>query len=100
MGDITKIKDVPSTVTIAIESIRRFSKYLVIPTAVTTFLPDNWLAHMRLLSIKGSPIGIWISVIFWVSLSIVVIDLLQRVIEMISSTMNCLKNTQRIISFY
>lgn len=62
-----------------LEAIQGFAKYLLIPTAVTTFLPDNWLEHMGLLTIKESTIGIWISVIFWMSLSIVVIDFLKKV---------------------
>lgn len=74
MSDITKVKDLPATVTTAIEALRKFAKYLVIPTGVTTFFSDKWLQHMRLLSIKNSSIGTWVSVIFWVSISIVIID--------------------------
>ena len=74
MSDITKVKDLPATVTTAIEALRKFAKYLVIPTGVTTFFSDKWLQHMRLLSIKNSSVGTWISVIFWVSVSIVIID--------------------------
>ena len=40
MGDITKIKDLPANITTLLEAIVKFSKYLVIPTAVTTFFPD------------------------------------------------------------
>ncbi|MGQ4245059.1 super-infection exclusion protein B [Enterococcus casseliflavus] len=74
MSDITKVKDLPVTVTTAIEALRKFAKYLVIPTGVTTFFSDDWLQHMRLLSIKNSSVGIWVSVVFWVSISIVIID--------------------------
>ncbi|WP_440913187.1 super-infection exclusion protein B [Enterococcus innesii] len=74
MSDITKVKDLPVTVTTAIEALRKFAKYLVIPTGVTTFFSDEWLQHMRLLSIKNSSVGTWVSIIFWVSISIVIID--------------------------
>lgn len=74
MSDITKVKDLLATVTTAIEALRKFAKYLVIPTGITTFFSDKWLQHMRLLSIKNSSVGTWISVIFWVSVSIVIID--------------------------
>lgn len=74
MSDITKVKDLPATVTTAIEALRKFAKYLVIPTGVTTFFSDELLQHMRLLSIKNSSIGTWVSIIFGVSISIVIID--------------------------
>lgn len=74
MSDITKVKDIPVTVTTAIEALRKFAKYLVIPTGVTTFFSDEWLQHMRLLSIKNSSVGTWVSVVFWISISIVIID--------------------------
>jgi len=74
MSDITKVKDLPATVTTGIEALRKFAKYLVIPTGVTTFFSDEWLQHMRLLSIKNSSVGTWVSIIFWVSISIVIID--------------------------
>ena len=41
MSDITKVKDLPATVTTAIEALRKFAKYLVIPTGVTTFFRTN-----------------------------------------------------------
>ncbi|EPH93061.1 hypothetical protein D922_02225 [Enterococcus faecalis 06-MB-DW-09] len=74
MSDITKVKDIPVTVTTAIEALRKFAKYLVIPTGVTTFFSDDWLQHMRLLSIKNSSVGTGVSVVFWISISIVIID--------------------------
>ncbi|AZP91646.1 hypothetical protein CYK55_00215 (plasmid) [Enterococcus mundtii] len=74
MSDITKVKDIPVTVTTAIEALRKFAKYLVITTGVTTFFSDDWLQHMRLLSIKNSSVGTWVPVVFWISISIVIID--------------------------
>lgn len=88
MGDITKIKDIPASITTALEAIVKFSKYLVIPTAVTTFLPDPWLQHMSLLSIKNSSFGMWISVVFWICISVVIIDLLQKLITILASFYN------------
>lgn len=88
MGDITKIKDIPANITTALEAIVKFSKYLVIPTAVTTFLPDPWLQHMNLLSIKNSSFGMWISVVFWICISVVMIDLLQKLITILASFYN------------
>lgn len=82
MSDLTKVKDVPSAVTTAIEAIQGFAKYLLIPTGVVTFLPDKWLDYVKLLQVKNSSWGMWISILFWISFSIVAIDLLQKVIGM------------------
>ena len=91
MGDITKIKDLPANITTLLEAIVKFSKYLVIPTAVTTIFPDSWLQHMNLLSIKNSTLGMWISVAFWICISVVIIDLLQRLLTMLFSIYNSKK---------
>ena len=91
MGDITKIKDLPANITTALEAIVKFSKYLVIPTAVTTFFPDSWLQHMNLLSIKNSTFGMWISVAFWICISVVIIDMLQKLLTILFSIYNSKK---------
>ncbi|MDL4889384.1 super-infection exclusion protein B [Enterococcus hirae] len=91
MGDVTKIKDLPTNITTLLEAIVKFSKYLVIPTAVTTFFPDSWLQHMNLLSIKNSIFGMWISVAFWICISVVIIDMLQKLLTILFSIYNSKK---------
>ncbi|EOS8029915.1 superinfection exclusion B family protein [Enterococcus faecium] len=91
MGDVTKIKDLPTNITTLLEAIVKFSKYLVIPTAVTTFFPDSWLQHMNLLSIKNSTFGMWISVAFWICISVVIIDMLQKLLTILFSIYNSKK---------
>ena len=49
MSDITKVKDLPATVTTAIEALRKFAKYLVIPTGVTTFFGQMVAAYASLI---------------------------------------------------
>lgn len=78
---MTKISDVPSNIATVLEAIVKFSKYLIIPTAVTTFSPDSWLQHMNLLLIKNSSFGIWISVLFWISSSVVIVDSFQKILK-------------------
>jgi len=71
---IDKIGKTPEAVTTAISAIKGFSKYLIVPTGVVVFAPDDWLSHIRLLGIKESSLGVWISAIFWTCLSIIIID--------------------------
>jgi len=78
MSDITKIKDIPVTIMVAIGVIRRGAKYLIIPTGIIIFFPDTWLNKMQLLKIKTSSFGMWISIVFWVCISIVIIDILTK----------------------
>lgn len=81
MSDLTKAKEIQESITIAIGAIKGFAKYLLIPSAVIIFLPDNWLRHIKLLAIKNSGIGMWISIIFWICLSIVLINFLEKILE-------------------
>lgn len=43
---------------------------------------------MSLLSIKNSSFGMWISVVFWICISVVIIDLLQKLITILASFYN------------
>jgi len=64
---------IPESVITAISIIKSFAKYLIIPTGVITFFPDDWLNFIRLLGLKNST-GSWIAGLFLLSMSIVVID--------------------------
>jgi hypothetical protein len=57
----------------ALNTIKSFAKYLIIPAGAITFLPDQWLSYIRLLEIKNIH-GSWIAVLFFFCLSIIVID--------------------------
>lgn len=81
MSDLTKINEIPESITIAISAIKGFAKYLLIPSGVIIFFPNNWLRHIKLLALKNSGFGMWISIIFWICLSIVLIDLLEKISE-------------------
>lgn len=81
MSDLTKIKEIPESITIAISAIKGFAKYLLIPSGVIIFFPNSWLRYIELLALKNSRFGMWISIIFWICLSIVLIDLLEKISE-------------------
>jgi len=68
--DKTKI---PEAVTTALNTIKSFAKYLIVPAGVVTFAPDNWLEYIRLLDLKNLW-GSWIAVTFFLSVSIIITD--------------------------
>jgi hypothetical protein len=70
---IDKADKVTTAVTTAISAIKGFAKYLLIPTGAIMFAPDEWLIHFRLIIIKDN-YGVWVAMLFWVSISIIVID--------------------------
>jgi len=68
-----KINKIPTTITTTIFIIKGFAKYLLIPTGVIMFAPDEWLLHFHLINIKNS-YGVWVAIFFWISLSIIIIN--------------------------
>ena len=72
--DQTKILEL---VALALNTIKPFAKYLIIPAGVVTFFPDNWLSYIRLIGLKNM-LGAWIAGVFFVSLSIIAIDFLKK----------------------
>jgi hypothetical protein len=64
-------------VTAAITAIKSLAKYLLIPSGVIMILPDDWLLRFRLLDVKNTA-GMWVSIVFWICLSIVAIDSLSK----------------------
>jgi len=76
--------EIPDKAILAFHAIKVFSMYLLIPAGGITFLPDELLSTMRLLEIKNS-FGLWISLIFLVSLSIVVIDIFKYFISIVKN---------------
>lgn len=81
MSNLTKIKETPKSIIIEISAIKGFAKYLLIPSAVIVFFPNNWLREAKLLEFKSSGFGMWIPIIFWICLSIVFINLLEKYFE-------------------
>ena len=77
---------ITDSILLAITAIKSFAKYLLIPSGVIVFLPDNWLLHFRLLEVKNV-LGMWIAIAFWISLSIVVIDATSKLWKYIDKKM-------------
>ena len=67
---------------LVINGVKNFAKYLVVPTGVITFFPDKWLTYVRLLEIKNS-IGMWISSLFFITLSVVIIDGISKLVSFV-----------------
>ncbi|GHV14256.1 hypothetical protein FACS1894219_10120 [Clostridia bacterium] len=94
---IDKVKEMPTAVTTAIAAIKGFAKYLIIPTGAIMFAPDDLLTRFRLLEIKNS-FGQWVAILFWVSVSIVLVDLFSwiiRIIEKKIETKRLVKNLEK-----
>ena len=60
-------------VMLAISAIKHFSKYLVIPSGLIMLLPNQALAQFMLTEIKQN-YGIFIAMLFFISLSITIVD--------------------------
>ena len=90
--DITKALE---TVTIALNCIKGFAKYLLIPSGAITFLPEKWLSYMRLLDFKNS-LGSWIAGVFFLSLSIVVINFISRIAAQIKTILRHKRERQNL----
>ena len=76
--------EIPEKIIMVFHSIKVFSMYLLIPAGGITFLSDEMLSKMHLLEIKNS-FGLWISIIFLVSLSIIIIDIIKYFVLMIKT---------------
>lgn len=75
-----KIKDVSTSVTNLIAVLKGLAKYLLIPTGIIVFAPDNILNHFRMLDLKNS-FGVWVAVLFWISFSFMFFDLSEKIIK-------------------
>ena len=59
-------------------TIKNYSKYFIILPGVLLFCPDKYLEQIRLLEIRNQ-FGQWIAIIFWFSISVLIIDLLIKI---------------------
>lgn len=82
---------IPESITLAINAVKGFAKYLLIPTAAIIFLPDHWLEYIKLLELKNT-IGLWIALVFLLSLSIIVVDVILMIIKVITDKRNVKKS--------
>jgi len=64
--------------------IKNFSKYLIIPTSIFLFCPEKYLEQFNILGIKNE-LGSWISIVFIISISIIIVDLFGSVYNKIKS---------------
>ncbi|HBI56153.1 MAG TPA: hypothetical protein DDY38_04930, partial [Firmicutes bacterium] len=70
--------NVSEKIMLVISGAKSFAKYLIIPSGIITFLTDDWLDYIRLLDVKKL-YGEWITSIFLISISILIVDLIVRV---------------------
>ena len=75
--------NVSEKIMLVISGAKSFAKYLIIPSGIITFLTDDWLDYIRLLDVKKL-YGEWITSIFLISISILIVDLIVRVSDNIA----------------
>lgn len=63
-----------NTIITIIITIKNFSKYFVILPGILLFCPDKYLEQVRLLKIRNQ-FEQWIAIVFWFSVSVMIIDL-------------------------
>ena len=84
-----------NTIITIVTTLKSFSKYFIILPSVLLFCPDKYLERVKLLEIRNQ-FEQWIAIIFWFSVSVIIIDLLIK-IKKISIKQYGLKNQQRNI---
>jgi ABC-type multidrug transport system fused ATPase/permease subunit len=81
-----------------LNGLKKFAIYLVIPAGAIVILPDNWLGYFHLLEAKNQ-FADYVSVLFFISLSIVIVDsiasFMNIIIEIIGQGIMC-RNRERI----